>query len=293
MSVSFSGRVQQLWAPVAGIPDPGLQDRLRNQNNNQKSPGNNIVQKYLAIINNKTASVLLTCLLIAWFCIRFDFSYDLNITLFSIAVIFPLVFTIRQSFRRRDEIIKLLSVFKSSLNAVYLSFSFIEKLDDEKKEYVAERLQGISRLFLDALQGQRYEADVVRARLSEIFELVQQNRDVISSGVAMKIIRFLKDIEESMENTIGIRTHGSPISLRAYCLVFIYMFPFIFVPTLVFDMQEGEAWIVYILSAVHGFILISLYNVQDDLENPFDQIGLDDVNLEEFHFNQQPVKALL
>jgi len=32
--------------------------------------------------------------------------------------------------------------------------------------------------------------------------------------------------------------------------------------------------------------LISLYNVQSALENPFDQIGLDDIKLEEFHFTQ-------
>ncbi|MEZ5491153.1 MAG: hypothetical protein R3F50_12655 [Gammaproteobacteria bacterium] len=249
------------------------------------------MQKYLAIINNKTAGVMVTCIVYTYFCIEFDFSFNLNITLFSIAVIFPLVFTIRQSFRRRDEIIKLLSIFKSSLNAVFLSFATIEKLDDQQKDYVAERLQGISRLFLDALQGQRYDANNVRARLSEVFELLQSNRSVISTSVALKIIRFIKDVEESMENTIGISTHGSPVSLRAYCLVFIYMFPFIFIPTLVFDMQEGEAWVVYVLAVIHGFILISLYNVQDAMEDPFDQIGLDDVNLEEFHFYRRPAEA--
>jgi len=249
------------------------------------------MQKYFAIINNKTASVILTCFVITFFCINFNFSFNLNITLFSIAVIFPLVFTIRQSFRRRDEVIKLLSVFKSSLNSVYLSFASMDKLEDQKKDYVAERLQGISRLFLDALQGQRYEADLVRAKFVDIFELVKANRSAISTGAALKIIRFLKDVEESMENTIGIRTHGSPVSLRAYCLVFIYVFPFVFIPTLVFEMREGEAWVVYALSLIHGFILISLYNVQDQMENPFDQVGLDDVNLEDFHFHGRQVET--
>jgi predicted membrane chloride channel (bestrophin family) len=242
------------------------------------------MQKYLAIINNKTGVVVVTCLAIAWFCIEFDFGFNLNVTLFSIAVIFPLVFTIRQSFRRRDEVIKLLSVFKSSLNTVYLCFANLDKLDALKKEAVAERLQGISSLFFDALQGRKYEADMVRQKLADIFTIVQANKDSISNGTALKIFRFLKDVEESIENTIGIKTHGSPISLRAYCLVFIYVFPFVFIPTLVFDMQDGDSWVVYVLSVLHGFILISLYNVQDDMEDPFDQIGLDDIQLEEFHF---------
>ncbi|MGA0446099.1 MAG: hypothetical protein ACO3M2_04735 [Pseudohongiellaceae bacterium] len=37
---------------------------------------------------------------------------------------------------------------------------------------------------------------------------------------------------------------------------------------------------------IHGFILISLYNVQDAMEDPFDQVGLDDIKLEEFHFEK-------
>jgi hypothetical protein len=38
---------------------------------------------------------------------------------------------------------------------------------------------------------------------------------------------------------------------------------------------------------IHGFILISLYNVQDAMEDPFDQVGLDDIKLEEFHFEKR------
>jgi hypothetical protein len=80
--------------------------------------------------------------------------------------------------------------------------------------------------------------------------------------------------------------HGTPISLRAYCLVFIYIFPFIFIPTLINDLTQSSPVIVYLLACIHGFILISLYNVQDAMENPFDQIGLDDIKLGEFHFEK-------
>ena len=50
---------------------------------------------------------------------------------------------------------------------------------------------------------------------------------------------------------------------------------------------EGEKALADdILAVIHGFILISLYNVQYDMEDPFDQIGLDDIKLEEFHFEK-------
>ncbi len=244
------------------------------------------MQKYLATINHHTAYVLLLCLIVTYLCLLYDFGFNLNITLFSIAVIFPLVFTIRESFKRRDRIINLLSVFKSSLNAVYYCFTNNGKLSNEKKTYVGERLQSISELFFDALTQDVYDSSLVRNRLDEIYNFLNDNSDTISNGTGLKIIRFLKDVHESIENTVGLKMHGTPISLRAYCLVFIYIFPLIFIPTLVSDLGDSHAIIVYGLSLIHGFILISLYNVQSAMEDPFDQIGLDDIKLEEFHFAQ-------
>ncbi len=246
------------------------------------------MQKYLAIIDRKTFYVLILCTAITYFCLRFNFSFNLNITLFSIAVIFPLVFTIREAFRRRDSIIRLLSIFKSSANAVYYCFASNRKLTDENKLFIGEKLQTISLHFFNALKNAAYNPALVRAELDEIFAFLNQNSEAISNGTSLKIIRFLKDVHESIENTVGLKMHGTPISLRAYCLVFIYIFPFVFVPTLIYDLNGSQPWIIYALSEIHGFILISLYNVQDAMENPFDQIGLDDIKLEEFHYQQSP-----
>lgn len=249
------------------------------------------MQKYLAIIDKKTGYVFLLCITISYFCLQFNFSYNLNVTLFSIAVIFPLVFTIREAFRKRTSVIDLLSVFKSSLNAIYYCFDNNNKLSDENKKIVVEKLHAVSHLFFDALTGTENNVQKVNRKLSEVMEFVSANRDTISNGVALKIIRFVKDVDESIENTIGLKMHGTPISLRAYCLVFIYLFPFVFIPTLINDMVSDNGWIVYVLAVIHGFILISLYNVQDHIENPFDQIGLDDIKLEEFHFEKSTTLA--
>lgn len=242
--------------------------------------------KYLAIIDHKTGYVLFLCLLITYLCLTFDFTFNLNILLFSIAIIFPLVFTIRQAFRRRDNIIHLLSVFKSSLNAVYYCFANNNKLSDGSKASVAEKLQRISLQFFQVLSNNTYDCTEVRNRIDEVFMFLNENRDTISNGTSLKIIRFLKDAHESVENTVGLKMHGTPVSLRAYCLVFIYAFPLVFVPTLVNDLANSPAWVIYSLSVIHGFVLISLYNVQDAMENPFDQIGLDDIKLEEFYFQR-------
>lgn len=250
-----------------------------------------LLQKYLAIIDGKTGYVLLLCVLITYSCYLFDFKYNLNVTLFSIAVIFPLVFTIREAFRKRDSVIKLLSIFKSSLNSAYYCFAYNEKLSEDDREFVADNLNSVSKMFFDVLKGCKYDQNAVREKLNEVFEFVHEHRDVISNGTMLKIVRFLKDVDESIENTVGLKLHGTPISLRAYCLVFIYVFPFVFIPTLLNDLAESAHWVVYTLACIHGFILISLYNVQDAMEDPFDQIGLDDIKLEEFHFEKGPELA--
>ena len=242
--------------------------------------------KYFAIVNEKTGYVFLLCISITYLCFRFEFSYDLNLTLFSIAIIFPLVFTMREAFKARDSIIKLLSLFKSSLNAVYYCFANTKKLSGKKKQLVTSQLNELSNLFFDALNGDNYDPEKVRAKLNEVFDFLNENRDSISNSLALKIIRFLKDIHTSIENTIGLKMHGTPVSMRAYCLLFIYMFPFIFIPTLLHNLGNSAPWVIYALGVVHGFLLISLYNVQDALEDPFDQVGLDDIKLDEFRFHK-------
>lgn len=243
------------------------------------------MQKYLAIIDQKTYFILILCSVITFLCLRFNFSFNLNVTLFSIAVIFPLVFTIREAFKRRDSVIKLLSIFKSSLNATYYCFINNDKLSESDKKFVSDKLENVSKLFFAALKGQEYDSSKVRAEIDAVYQVLKVHRGAISGGTALKIIRFLKDVHESIENTVGLKMHGTPISLRAYCLVFIFVFPLIFIPTLVNDVGVDKPWLLYCLSAIHGFILISLYNVQDAMENPFDQVGLDDIKLEEFHFS--------
>ena len=68
--------------------------------------------------------------------------------------------------------------------------------------------------------------------------------------------------------------------------MFIYVFPFIFILTLIKDLSAGAPILVCALAMIHGFILISLYNFSTAMEDQFDQVGLDDIKLEEFHFEK-------
>ena len=50
---------------------------------------------------------------------------------------------------------------------------------------------------------------------------------------------------------------------------------------------DNPPWLTYFVIILSEFILISLYNIQDDMEYPFDKQGLDDIKLEEFFKNEE------
>ncbi len=246
--------------------------------------------KYLHIVNMRTLHVLVIASITSTVVLRFNFDYNFDFTIISIAIIFPLVFTIRAAFRRREKAMDHLSRFKSGLITVNYCFQVNKKLEESKKGTIKQILMEISgglSAFLASEKGSPAKnRSALDASLAKVFGFIQENRDTVKGGEAFKIFRFMKDVHSGAENSMAIDTHRTPISLRAYCQIFIYVFPLIYTPALhhrlVEDGGTEPAWIVYLLSCITGFILISLYNVQDQMENPFDQSGLDDVRLKEF-----------
>ena len=89
------------------------------------------MKKYLQIINLRTFQVLLLCFVVSFLVIRFEIKYNFDLTVISIAIIFPLVFTIRAAFRRREKALDHLSRLKASLMIVHYCFQR-SKLDDAK-----------------------------------------------------------------------------------------------------------------------------------------------------------------
>jgi hypothetical protein len=148
---------------------------------------------------------------------------------------------------------------------------------------IKKNLQDVSDSMLTYLQAGTNDQTELRAKLRAISDFLITEKEEIGGSEAFKILRFMKDVHASVENTIAIYTHNTPVSLRAYCNIFIYVFPFIYAPALLHRLDDGSPdWVVYSLSCVTGFILISLFNVQDQMENPFDSKGLDDIKVENF-----------
>ena len=91
------------------------------------------MNKYLSILNWRTALAIAIALATAFVTISQEFQYNFDLALISIAIIFPLVFTIRSAFRRREKALEYLSQFKAGLITVGHCFAENKKIDPDKK----------------------------------------------------------------------------------------------------------------------------------------------------------------
>jgi hypothetical protein len=130
---------------------------------------------------------------------------------------------------------------------------------------------------------------VLRQRSKEIFDFIINNKEYLSEIEKNRTFVVKNEIFSKIELLTALESHGTPLSLRNYCLIFIYLFPWIYTPSLIQDTasltQDFNTYIAIIFSLFISFILMALFNVQSFIENPFDQKGLDDIKLNEFEID--------
>jgi len=217
---------------------------------------------------------------------EFEVVYNIDLTLMSIAIIFPLVFTIRGAFRRREKALEHLSRFRASLRTVE-SFFLASKMSDELKSESERKIQELNDALFNHLNTKSEDTQGFDNKLNAIFDFIKTNRESISGGTREKLFRFLRDVVESSDNLIAIHSHRTPISLKAYCLIFIYIFPVVYTPTIINKIGlENPTWLTFFIVVLSEFILISLYNIQDQMEYPFDDEGLDDIKFKLFKIDR-------
>jgi len=246
------------------------------------------MNQYTTVVNRRTLIALVISFATLYVAYKYNINYNIDLTLISIAIVFPLVFTIRSSFRRREKALEHLSQFRAAIKTVDYFFMSSPTLTDEKKQEISNILIEISEKTISHLNVRdNYNTNDLDDEVNKVYLFIIDNSEVIPKSLKDKVIRFMNDLHESVENLHAIHAHRTPISLKAYCLIFIYIFPLIYTPTIINRIGlDTTIWITYFVVILSEFILISLYNIQDDMEYPFDAKGLDDINLNNFKINR-------
>lgn len=221
--------------------------------------------------------------MVIYVCYQYNIRFNLDLTLLSIAIIFPLVFTIRSSFRRREKALEHLSEFRSALKTLHYFFMSNNQLSETEQKEIQGILLEISTTTLSLLKSKNFDIKSLDDIVHKIYLFTLEKNGPITRTLRDKVFRYLMALHESIENVHAIHSHRTPISLKAYCEIFIYIFPVIYAPTIIFSIGDNSSqWVIYFIVLLTQFILISLYNIQNQLEYPFDDVGMDDINLDSF-----------
>ncbi len=91
----------------------------------------------------------------------------------------------------------------------------------------------------------------------------------------------------SFESIKHIYQYRTLRKLRSFSGLFIKMLPIAYGPYSAYKAEEMSWGLEYVIPILLTMILVSLDSIQDHLENPFDQVGEEDItiNVEKFMAN--------
>ena len=152
------------------------------------------MSRYLSIINYRTLITLILSLIIPLVAYKFRVVYNIDLTLMSIAIIFPLVFTIRGAFRRREKALEHLSLYRAALKTIENLIQFSPKISDEDKLEGQVKIDNLNIALYNHLTTPSEEPAEIDDAYEGFLDFVRAKNETISGGTREKIFRFLKDV---------------------------------------------------------------------------------------------------
>lgn len=237
------------------------------------------------IINLKSLLIAALAVLSTWLCLRYDIKADYPLTIISTAIIFPIVFSIGHAYKRRESALNSYGSIKAHGRAVY--FAARDWLPDQSPERIrhaenvlGELLIGCRNMFVGELKDlPEYERAVYRS-FSHLSEFVKRMRaEGLPGGECSRCNQYISKMIVSFESIKHIYQYRTPRTLRAFSDFFIVLLPILYGPYFASEAVGYHPLLIYIMPVLFAIILVGLDNIQDHLEDPFDQIGEDDVSI--------------
>jgi hypothetical protein len=115
-----------------------------------------------------------------------------------------------------------------------------------------------------------------------------RNKKVLKGSLPDKISFFLFRVNDSIEFLLATKRHRTPRGLNLVVKVAIYLFVLLYPASLLHETGPDETLgYLFVSSVVKSVFLISLVNVQEMLEDPFNQMGSDDIRMDDFAFTSK------
>ena len=243
------------------------------------------LRRTLSIISYRTFFIIGIAVASTYFCLQFGIKADFPLTLIATAVIFPIVFSIGQAYKRREQALDHYGLIKAHASAIfYAARDWPENPSPQSIEKIRQEivtLMGACRTLFTSKRKDmpKYEPAVYESfsRLSQLIR-TELRLNGLASGEVSRCNQYLSKMIGSFEKIKHVFQYRTPRTLRAFSDVFITLLPLLYGPYFAALAEDYTvSGLVYIVPVLFAFILTSLDNIQIHLEDPFDGVGEDDV----------------
>ena len=115
---------------------------------------------------------------------KYNIIFHVDLTLLSIAIVFPLVFAIRGSFRRREKALGHLSKYRSALQTVHYFIVSNAELSDESKKEMTQILVEISDETVQHLSSNDENMTELDDIIDKVQNFINTRDEIISKNLA-------------------------------------------------------------------------------------------------------------
>lgn len=241
------------------------------------------MNKFLALFNYRTVIIIIVACVSCWLTIYFQIRIHYHLILYSLLVAFPMVFSLQSAFKRREKALEYMSQFTGSMQLIWQCLLLSKKITPEVATASKTKLIKTADTVLDHLKSDHTSMEDVYRQMHELHEFMRANRSEIGGRILLRISRYMNNVYESVVYLESQKTHRTMNALRFLSLIIVHIFPLlqagvllnVFTPTY-------PAWAIYPVSIITSVLLITLFNIQENMEYAFDQRGFDDVKVEQF-----------
>jgi len=243
-----------------------------------------MIRSFALIINYKTWLLTALSVLSTYICFRIGLTAKFPDMLVGVAIVFPVVFSIGSAYTRRETALQRFSDFKGHAIAIYYATrdwttNKDHDLPDRARQLVKEMLLMFKETFKSDHKETWAENETkLYGLFSRLSALTMEMRNYgVQSGEISRVSQYVSKMIVAFDNMKIIHHYRTPVTLRTYSKAFIYIFPIIYGPYFASTFHDYSASLEYVMPILYSFILVSLDNIQDHLENPFDEVGEDDI----------------
>jgi hypothetical protein len=247
-----------------------------------------VLKSFLLIINYKTLIITALSVISTYVCYRFGLTAKFPDMLVGVAIVFPVVFSIGSAYNRRESALQRFSDFKGhSIALFYATRDWTTDKDNDLPQRVRSLVNDmilIMRKMFTSSNKEDWQIDErkIYSHFSQLSYITTEMRKYgVQSGEISRVNQYVSKMIIAFDNLKVVHTYRTPVTLRAYSKVFIYVFPIIYGPYFASTFNDFSANLEYVMPVLYSFILVSLDNIQDHLEHPFDEIGEDDIKIDE------------